>query len=107
MTPPGLLAAALVLWGLSIGQAWLGILLGFAIESARLVSLSAPSARMAAAITRVTLLATLAALGYAAVASSFPQAIYDWLRWLPLLLLPLPALQRVAGGLLPFGARRI
>ena len=34
MTPPGLLAAALLLWGIAIGQAWIGIALAIAIGGA-------------------------------------------------------------------------
>lgn len=108
MTPTGLLAASLLLWGVSTGQPAIGIALGLAIESVRFARLSTPpSARAVARAIRATTLATLAALGYAAAARNFPHAIYDWLRWLPLLLAPLPVLQRLAGGTLPFGARRL
>jgi transglutaminase-like putative cysteine protease len=108
MTPTGLLGAALLLWGVSIELPWLGAALGVALEAARFATPARPlSPRIAAAGTRVTVLSALAALGYAAIARNFPHAIYDWLRWLPVLALPLPAMQRLAGGALPFGARHV
>ena len=97
--PTGLLGAALLLWGVSIGLPWLGVAVGIVLEGARhLAPATPPSPRAQARLVRFTTLAALGALGYAAVARNFPQALYEWLRWLPLLLSPLPLAQALARG---------
>jgi transglutaminase-like putative cysteine protease len=107
-TPIGLLAACLVLWGISVGVPWAGVAVAFAVEGARHLPLARPiSERAQARIVRVATLAVLGALAYAAVARNFPHAIYEWLRWLPLVASPFPIAQRLAHGPLPVGGARV
>ncbi len=56
---------------------------------------------------RVATLAVLGALAYAAVARNFPHAIYEWLRWLPLVACPFPIAQRLAHGTLAVGGAKV
>ncbi|MBC8021509.1 MAG: transglutaminase domain-containing protein [Burkholderiales bacterium] len=98
MTPRGLVGAALLLWGVSVGFLPVAIVLALAYEGARFVSPSAAAMRRVTLVGRFVLFAVLAKLAYAAVSSPFPQALYIWLKWLPILLLPLPLVQALAGG---------
>ncbi len=96
--PAGLVGAALLLWGVSIQMAWLGGLAGLAFEGLRLAA-AAPWARAPALVApamRVCALLALAFLGYAVATQSLPHSLYSWLRWLPVILLPLPVLQLLA-----------
>ena len=97
--PTGLVAAALALWGWSIGQLATGLLLGAAFE---LTCIARPSAAIAARlplVLRACGLAVLALLVYVISTQSLPGSLYTWLRWLPVLLLPIPVFARLAGGL--------
>lgn len=100
-TPLGLMGFALVLWGLSIRMPWLGIGAGIAIEALRLAApaSSAILARRAPALIRLSVLLALASLCYLVMAQPLPRSLYSWLRWLPLILLPIPALQVIAARL--------
>ncbi|HET7729855.1 MAG TPA: DUF4129 domain-containing transglutaminase family protein [Usitatibacter sp.] len=99
--PFGLVGAALALWGLSIRQPWLGIGAGLAFEALRLASPvgSAIVTRRATAVIRICMLLALAWLGYLMATEALPRSLYNWLRWLPAILLPIPALQVIAGRL--------
>ena len=98
MAPRGFIAAALLLWGASVGFLPVAVVLALAYEAARFAPPSPAAARRVTLVGRVVLFAVLAKLGYAAVTSPFPQALYTWLKWLPILLLPLPLVQALAGG---------
>jgi hypothetical protein len=101
LAPTGLVAAALALWGWSIDQLVLGLLLGAAYE---LTCVAPPSAAVAARLPlllRACGLAVLTLLGYVIATQSLPNSLYTWLRWLPLLLLPVPVFARLSGGLTP------
>lgn len=99
--PFGLMGAALVLWGLSIRLPWLGIGAGIAFETLRLAAPTGAAivARRAPAVIRICALLALASLCYVVVTQPLPRSLYSWLRWLPAILLPLPALQVIAGRL--------
>jgi hypothetical protein len=99
--PFGLVGFALALWGFSIRLPWLGIGAGIAFEALRLASPSgsAIAARRAPAVIRISLLLALASLCYVVVTQPLPRSLYSWLRWLPVILLPIPALQVIAGRL--------
>jgi len=101
MAPVGLVGAALLLWGASVGFLPVAIGLALACEGARFAPASAAAAKRVRLVGRVVLFAVLAKLGYAAVTSPFPEALYIWLRWLPILLAPLPIVQALAGGKFP------
>jgi transglutaminase-like putative cysteine protease len=103
-TPLGMMGAALALWGFSIDAPVVGILLGLALEGTRFLPYSAAASSRLVLVIRIVVLVALAKLAYSAVASPFPQALYTWLRWLPVILLPLPMLQAVAGGSIPNAA---
>ncbi|HUQ27444.1 MAG TPA: transglutaminase domain-containing protein [Usitatibacter sp.] len=98
MAPRGLVGAALLLWGASVGFLPVAIVLAIAYEGSRFTSPSTAAARRVRLVGRIVLFAVIAKLGYAAVTSGFPQALYTWLKWLPILLLPLPLVQALAGG---------
>ena len=98
MAPRGLVGAALLLWGASVGYLQVAIPLALAYEASRLVAPSAAASKHMRIVGRVVLFAVIATLAYAAVTSPFPQALYAWLRWLPVVLLPLPIAQALAGG---------
>jgi protein-glutamine gamma-glutamyltransferase len=101
--PRGLAGAALALWGWSIGHPALGFALAVALEALRLIAFTAPvlSTARLALLVRLDIVITLATLGYVSATQNFPHALYTWLRWLPLLLLPLPVAQCLAGGSMP------
>jgi transglutaminase-like putative cysteine protease len=93
--PAGLVGAALLLWGASIGLPWLGAVAALAFEALRW-SKPTPTARTAALLTPLVRLSTLLAVALLALfigVQGAPQALYAWLRWLPLVLWPLAALQ--------------
>src|SRR5439155_20377078 len=98
IAPRGLLGAALVLWGASTGHFALGVALCIAFEAVRFARGSPQSSRRQILVIRASLFASAALLAYTVAASRFPEALYLWLRWLPLALLPLAALQALAGG---------
>jgi transglutaminase-like putative cysteine protease len=98
IAPRGLIGAALVLWGLSTGFLPVAIVLALAYEGARFAPPSPAAARRVTLVGRVVLFAVLAKLAYAALTTAFPEALYIWLKWLPILLLPLPIVQALAGG---------
>jgi protein-glutamine gamma-glutamyltransferase len=98
MAPRGLVGATLLLWGVSVGFLPVAIILALAYEGARFAPPSAAAMRRVTLVGRVVLFAVLAKLAYAAVSSPFPQALYIWLKWLPILLMPLPLVQALAGG---------
>ena len=104
--PRGLMGAALLVWGLSVGLAWVGAVLGIAVEALRfaLPSSSPKGARRMVLAIRFVVLAALAKLVYAVVTGQMPQALYTWLQWLPLIALPLPLAQWHAGGTIPSNA---
>jgi protein-glutamine gamma-glutamyltransferase len=99
--PIGLLGAALALWGFSIGAPVAGLLLGSVVEIARHAPASTAAAAKLVWVIRIVALVALAKFAYVAVTSPFPQALYTWLRWLPVILLPLPLAQVLAGGAIP------
>jgi len=104
--PRGILGVALALWGVSLGVPLVGIVLGIALEAARSAP---PSARFAtpgrlALAARACIVLAVGSLVYTAVTGRFPHALYSWLRWLPLFVLPLPIAQALAGGSLPVSA---
>lgn len=129
--PAGLVGAALVLWGLSIGLPWLGAIAGLGFEALRRLAASGrgaqadsaasaasaasaradpPALRDASAWTTplVRGCAITAAVSLTALLAvqGAPQALYSWLRWLPLVCLPLPLLQCIAGRLTAGDLRR-
>jgi protein-glutamine gamma-glutamyltransferase len=103
IAPRGLVGAALALWGASIGFPVAGAIFAIAFEATRFAPPSATFATPARLANTVRLCVLLAAGGlvYAGVTGRFPQALYAWLRWLPVLLLPLPVAQTLAGGSIP------
>jgi protein-glutamine gamma-glutamyltransferase len=98
MAPRGLVGAALLVWGASVGFLPVGIVLAAAFEGARFAPPSAAAAKRITLVGRVVLFAVLAKLAYVAVTAPFPNALYTWLKWLPILLAPLPIVQVLAGG---------
>ena len=92
--PAGLVAAALVLWGWSIGYLVLGIVLGVAMEVARFARPPTAVTNRTGIVARACGLAALILLAYVAATQSLPNSLYTWLRWLPVLSLPLAALGR-------------
>jgi hypothetical protein len=96
--PPFLAGAALVLWGFALGTPLFGVALAIAMEAARWIPgaqrLARPGARVAA--VRMALALVVITLGYAAATSRFPEALYLWLKTLPLALAPL-FIAQVAG----------
>jgi transglutaminase-like putative cysteine protease len=101
MAPRGLVGAALLLWGASVGFLPVAVVLALAYEGARFAPPSPAAARRVTLVGRAVLFAVIARLGYAAVTTAFPEALYAWLRWLPILLAPLPLVQSLAGGTIP------
>lgn len=97
--PPGLVAAALALWGASIGQLAMGLMLGVGFEAARGAPPTPGLARRMPLVLRACGLATLVLLVYVASTQSLPHSLYTWLRWLPLVLLPIPVGALLSGGL--------
>jgi len=104
MAPRGLVGAALLLWGASVGFLPVAVVLALAYEGARFAPPSPAAARRVTLVGRIVLFAVIAKLGYAAVTTAFPEALYTWLRWLPILLAPLPLVQALAGGMIPSDA---
>jgi len=101
--PRGLIGAALAYWGYALGLAPLGIAAGLGIEALTLLPAHPlrPGAP-AAAILRLATAAAVLALAYAAATLRMPEALYAWVRWLPLLLVAFPATQRLSrAGLSP------
>ena len=96
--PRGLVGAALVLWGACVGFLAVSIALALMYEGARFAPPSPVAAKRVRLVGRVVLFAVVAKLGYAAITAPFPEALYTWLKWLPILLLPLPIVQALAGG---------
>ena len=96
--PTGLVATALALWGWSVGHLALGLVLGAAYEVSHVASPSPPVAARLPQVMRACGLAVLLLLGYVIATQSLPNSLYTWLRWLPLLLLPLAAFGQLAGG---------
>src|SRR5437868_9756543 len=98
--PRGLVGAALILWGLSIGHEIVGIALGAAIEAARLVGSSwrVPSARLQVLIVRDFVALGAVSFAFAIVTGHMPEALYGWLRWLPPILAPIVIVRALAGG---------
>jgi transglutaminase-like putative cysteine protease len=101
MAPRGLIGAALLLWGASVGFLPVAIVLALAYEGARFAPASPAAAKRVTMVGRVVIFAVVAKLAYAAFTTPFPGALYAWLRWLPILLLPLPLVQALAGGTIP------
>ena len=104
--PRGLMGAALLVWGLSVSLPWVGAVLGIAVEALRFAppSSSPRGARRVVLAIRFVALVALANLVYAVVTGQMPQALYTWLKWLPLIALPLPLVQWHAGGAIPSNA---
>jgi len=98
MAPRGLVGAAVLVWGASVGFLPVAIVLAAAFEGARFAPPSAAAAKRITLVGRVVLFAMLAKLAYVAVTAPFPNALYTWLKWLPILLAPLPIVQVLAGG---------
>ena len=96
--PAGSMGAALALWGFSTGAPIAGVVLGGVLEAARFAPSSAAVASRLPVAIRIVALAALAAFAYFAFTSPFPKALYAWLQWLPVVLLPLPLAQSLAGG---------
>lgn len=92
--PAKLVAAALALWGWSIGYLALGILLGLGYELARAAGLAPKLAARTRVIARACAGASLILLVFVLATQSLPTSLYTWLRWLPVLLLPLALLGR-------------
>jgi hypothetical protein len=92
------MGAALALWGFSTGAPIAGLVLGGILEAARFAPSSAAVASRLPVAIRIVALAALAAFAYFAFTSPFPKALYAWLQWLPVVLLPLPLAQSLAGG---------
>jgi len=84
---------------------WVGVFLALLAEAARMTSLAslAAPARLAR-IVRWCIVFAFVALAYFIVTGRMPQALYAWLRWLPVILLPLPIAQSLAGGPIPSSA---
>lgn len=103
--PRALLGATLLLWGVCIGLPWAGVILALAVEAARMIP-GAPlaSPRRLATIARSCLVLAFIALAYFIVTGRMPQALYAWLRWLPVFFLALPIAQSLAGGSIPLAA---
>jgi transglutaminase-like putative cysteine protease len=98
IAPRGLLGAAFVLWGASTGHFVLGIAAAIAIEAVRFARGSAQSSRRQIRVIRASVFAAGALLATTVATSRFPEALYLWLRWLPLAILPLALMQALAGG---------
>ena len=98
MAPRGLVGAALLVWGASVGFLPVAIVLALAFEGARFAPPSAAAAKRITLVGRFVVFAVLAKLAYVAVTAPFPNALYTWLKWLPILLAPLPIVQVLAGG---------
>ena len=92
--PVGLVGATLLLWGWSVGQLVLGIVLAAAYETARAAGLGTRPAAPERRVVQACAAAVVALLVYALIAQSPPQSLYTWLRWQPVLLLPLAVLAR-------------
>lgn len=102
MAPRGLVGACLVAWGVSNHLPALGIGLGVAFESTRVLAPATPlPTQRITQVGRACLFAMVGVLGYLALTQNFPEALYAWLRWLPVILLPLPMMQLLAHGSLP------
>jgi transglutaminase-like putative cysteine protease len=104
MAPRGLVGASLLVWGASVGFLPVAIVLALAFEGARFASPSAAAAKRITLVGRIVLFAVLGKLAYVAVTAPFPGALYTWLKWLPILLAPLPIVQVLAGGAIPSNA---
>ena len=98
IAPRGLIGAALLIWGASVGFLPVAIVLALAYEGSRFAPPSAAAQKRVRLVGRVVVFAVLAKLAYVAVTSSFPEALYVWLRWLPILLIALPIVQSLCGG---------
>jgi transglutaminase-like putative cysteine protease len=96
--PTGLVATALALWGWSVGHLALGLVLGAAYEVSHVASPSPAVAARLPLVMRACGLAVLVLLGYVIATQSLPHSLYTWLRWLPVVLLPVAALGQLAGG---------
>jgi hypothetical protein len=90
------MGVALAVWGFAIGMPVAGLVLGAILEAARFAPPSERAASRVSLVLRIVVLAALAKLAYVAVTSSFPQALYTWLRWLPVILMPLPLAHALA-----------
>ncbi|HST01502.1 MAG TPA: transglutaminase domain-containing protein, partial [Usitatibacter sp.] len=94
---PGLIGGALALWGFAIGWPAMGIALAIALEVTRFLRPALVPASRTTVALRFTAFAAIAAFGYCAATSPMPEGIYQWLRWLPVVL-PVLALAPVAWG---------
>ena len=97
MAPAGLVGACLLLWGWSIGQLALGVALALAYEVSRAARLASRLERRAEQLARASAAAALVLLVYTLATQSPPQSLYTWLKYLPFLLSPMPALSRYRG----------
>ncbi len=104
--PAGLVATALALWGWSVGHLALGLVLAAAYEVSHVASPSPAVGARLPLVIRACGLAVLVLLGYVIVTQSLPSSLYTWLRWLPVVLLPVAALGQLAGGVRESHLRR-
>ena len=95
--PAGLLAAALLVWGWSTGLVVVAIVLAVAVEVARATRIGERLARREDVVARSSSVAAAGFLVYALVVESPPQSLYTWLKYLPFLLSPMPAISRYRG----------
>ena len=102
--PAGSMGAALALWGFSTGAPIAGIVLGAVLEASRFAQSSAAVASRLPVAIRFIAFAAFAVFAYFAFTTPFPKALYAWLQWLPVVLLPLPLAQFLAGGSIPGAA---
>ena len=98
ITPRGLLGTAFLLWAFSTGQIALGIAFAIAFEALRWAPRASLAPRRQVLVIRACLIAAVTWLGFAVLTSRFPEALYMWLRWLPLAMLPLAMAQTRGGG---------
>lgn len=107
IAPRGLVGTALAAWGWAIGTPALGIGLGILFEALRFTALRMTLSELAfARLMRVTFIVAIAAFAYSIATQRAPQSLYAWLRWLPVLLLPIPFLQVGGGGTLTTSSLR-
>jgi transglutaminase-like putative cysteine protease len=95
--PAGFVGASLLLWGWSIGQLGLGVALALACEVSRAAGLAPRLAARTEQVARVCAGAILLLLVYVLATQSPPQSLYTWLRWLPLLALPMAVAAQYRG----------
>ena len=95
--PVGLVAASLLLWGWSVGHIATAIVLALAFEAGRATRFEQRLARRPELVVRLAAGAALAFLVYALVVESPPKSLYTWLKYLPLVLLPVALLARYRG----------